>query len=217
MKILCSALFMALLASCSKQKIYVPQADISLETQVSDYSSIAMLYKQVNDSVFIDVKDAGTITQTHWLFEVDKRLPLKLVIPEVKNLQQKKYKKAEDKMMPNYYTYMDTIAKTVAFMPMDKVFYETDKPHDLLNLDALLVTVQANGDAFINNEKIDLVTINEWLKAQFPETPVVLALAFNEELSFEKYMQAKLNLAKITLPQVRVLTTEVIFKKTSLN
>ncbi|UYW02182.1 hypothetical protein K5I29_04570 [Flavobacterium agricola] len=213
MKLFYSLLGLLVLASCKKQAIYVPQSDVTLLTEMADYSNIAMLYNLQNDSVQIDVKDDATITQTNWLFEVDKRLPLYLVIPEVKRLQDKKYKKAAEEMMPNFYTYMDTVAKTVAFMPIEHVVYELGaKPNLQENARTnQILTIDKNGAVFLADELVDLKQINAVLNQKFPEQPVVLSLAFDKNITFETYLQTKLNLTKISLPNVRIATTEMVY------
>ncbi len=38
----------------------------------------------------VEVNKKNSISSTNWVFNIDKRLPLKLVIPEVMKLQEKK-------------------------------------------------------------------------------------------------------------------------------
>jgi len=211
MKTLYSFFCLALLASCDKQKIYVPQADVSLVTEVKDFSSIALLYVKTNDSVTVDVKENGIITQTNWLYEIDKRLPLHLVIPQVQRLQAKKLKKAKEKQMPSYFTYMDTIAQVVAFMPVTEVEYVLDNKSSLGIENQVVLKVDGNGIFYLNDKSIQINKLNELLAEQYPNEVVTLYLKFNKNTTFEHYLQAKLQLAKITLPNVRLATTEVIY------
>lgn len=57
---------------------------------------------------------------------INKRLPLRLVILEVMELQQKKREKKAHKNenAENYYSYADTVGKNMAFISFTKVFYK---------------------------------------------------------------------------------------------
>lgn len=211
MKILYSALFLALLTSCTQQQIYVPQANISLVTNVRDYSTIAFLYEKQHDSISMAVKDKAIITQTNWLYEIDKRLPLQLVMPEVQRLQAKKLKKAKEEQMPSYYTYMDTVAKAVAYMPVSQVNYTFNENELKTDANSMQVRVNAAGKIWINDKEVNSNGLNDLIIANYPEQLITLYLFFDKNLSFEKYVQTKLQLAKISLPNVRLATTEVIY------
>ena len=211
MKILYSALLLTLLVSCNQQQIYVPQADVSLVTNVRDYSTIAFLYEIKNDSVMIDVKDKTIITQTNWLYEIDKRLPLHLIFPEVQRLQAKKLKKAKEEQMPSYYTYMDTVAKAIAYLPVAQLDYNDNQAGLKADDTSVNLKVNAQAELFLNDEAITSKDLNSKLATFSPNQVITLYLEFDKNLSFEKYVQTKLQLAKITLPNVRLATTEVMY------
>lgn len=199
------------LVSCQEQKVFVPQSDISLQTEVTNFTPVTFLYQEKDNNPQIEVKDKGIITQTEWIFEVDKRLPLKLVIPEIQRLQDKKIKKAEGKVLSNYYTYMDTLTKQVAYMPFTQVSYQDASLQMEQNAEKVDVKVTREGLLFVNEKLLEKQTIAEYLQENFPLNQVTIYLAFDENLTFNKYLQTKLNLAKIKQENVRISTIEVVY------
>lgn len=211
MKILYSALILAALTSCTEKKVYVPQSDVSLVTNLVDYSTISMLYEPVADSVTIDVKDNGIITKTNWLYQIDKRLPLRLIIPQVQRLQARKIKKSKEELMPSYYAYMDTLAKAVAYMPINKIEYADTNKVLTPDNNFLKLNITSKGEFLVNNKTINLQDLNQSIETNYPNEVVSLYLQFDKNISFENYMQTKLQLAKITLPNVRLAATEGVY------
>ncbi len=206
-----AAILTLAIVSCQEQKVFVPQSDISLQTEVTNFTPVTFLYQEKDNNPQIEVKDKGIITQTEWIFEVDKRLPLKLVIPEIQRLQDKKIKKAEGKVLSNYYTYMDTLTKQVAYMPFTKVSYQDASLQMEQNAEKLDVKVTREGLLFVNEKLLKNQTIAEYLKENFPQDKVTIYLAFDENLTFNKYLQTKLNLAKIKQENVHISTIEVVY------
>ena len=212
MRILYSAIASLLLISCTKKEIFVPQSDVSLVTEITDFTPVSMLFETSKDGeINIDVKNKGLITQTHWIFEIDKRLPLKLVIPEVEKLQAKKRKNAEAKMLDNYFTYMDTLHKKVAYMPFTVVSFAKNNSELEQNAQPLNLKITREGEVKVGDEVLNLLTINDYLNQKYKEQQLTIYLEFDENLSFEKYLQTKLNLAKINVPNVRISTIEVVY------
>ena len=63
----------------------------------------------------LEVNKKNEIISTNWIFNIDKRLPLQLVIPEVMKLQEKKRAEVAHKneKAENYYSYADSIGKNI--------------------------------------------------------------------------------------------------------
>jgi hypothetical protein len=81
-------LFLSLL-SCKDKAVLLPQVDQSIVTTLNDHSPIYMFLKTEGKDTLIDVNRKNSISSTNWIFNIDKRLPLRLVVPEVIKLQAK--------------------------------------------------------------------------------------------------------------------------------
>lgn len=90
-----------LLVSCGEEKkILLPKADVTLVKQVDDLSTIDMFFKVENNDTVADVNKSTVISTTNWVFNIDKRLPLKAILPDIIKLQEKKRKKSKGKPRP---------------------------------------------------------------------------------------------------------------------
>jgi len=70
------------------------------------------------------VNRKNSIVSTNWIFNIDKRLPLRLIVPELIKLQAKKDGSMhKNEAAENYFSYANDVKKTMAFLPFTKVKY----------------------------------------------------------------------------------------------
>ena len=75
------------LISCSEKEVTLLQAEVSVLKDIVDHSPIYMFFEVENEKdTIIDVNRKNSISSTNWVYNIDKRLPLKLIIPEVVKL-----------------------------------------------------------------------------------------------------------------------------------
>jgi hypothetical protein len=120
-----------LLFSCGgKKDVLLPKANVSIVKDVQDHSPIYIFFKTEGKDTIAEVNRKNSIISTNWIFNIDKRLPLRLVIPEVIKLQEKKREDSAHKneKAENYYSYADSIGKNLAFLPFTKVYYKMGEP-----------------------------------------------------------------------------------------
>ncbi len=128
MKYLSLLFILVFLFSCNKKDVLLPKANVSIVKDVQDHSPIYIFFKIEGKDTIAEVNRKNSIISTNWIFNIDKRLPLKLVIPEVLKLQEKKRGDSAHKneKAENYYSYADSIGKNLAFLPFTKVFYKME-------------------------------------------------------------------------------------------
>ena len=120
-----------ILFSCgSKEDVLLPKANTTIVKNVMDLSPIYIFFRTKDSDTLVEVNRKNSIISTNWILNVDKRLPLRLTIPEIMKLQQKKWeeKAHKNEKAENYYSYADTIGKNLAFIPFTNVFYKMGKP-----------------------------------------------------------------------------------------
>ena len=78
-----------LFVSCNKKEIKLPQIDLPGIQEVQNHSEVWMFYKGNHSESPLELNRNNTISTTHWLYNIDKRLPLKYVIPELQALTYK--------------------------------------------------------------------------------------------------------------------------------
>jgi hypothetical protein len=82
------------LFSCNDEEVLLPQESVSVLKDMTDHSPIYMFFKTEENpddkeklDTIIEVNRKNSISSTNWVFNIDKRLPLKLVIPELMELK----------------------------------------------------------------------------------------------------------------------------------
>jgi biopolymer transport protein ExbD len=186
MKKIIVALFLISLFSCGKKEIQLPQLNETKVVDVKDHSPIYMFFETNGKDTLIDVNRSNSISSTNWLFNIDKRLPLKLVIPEIQKLQDKKAKSSHlINGSKNYFTYMDSKKKTLAFLPFTNVTYTLKNYNN-----GISVFFTKRNKIFVNNILVDKKDLESYLN-NLNRTYQEIAFGFDKNLSFQDYIIAK--------------------------
>jgi biopolymer transport protein ExbD len=186
MKKIIVALFLISLFSCGKKEIQLPQLNETIVVDVKDHSPIYMFFETNGKDTLIDVNRCNSISSTNWLFNIDKRLPLKLVIPEIQKLQVKKEKSSHKKEgSENYFTYMDSKKKTLAFLSFTNVTYTLKNYNN-----GISVFFTKRNKIFVNNILVDKKDLESYLN-NLNNTYQEIAFGFDKNLSFQDYIIAK--------------------------
>ncbi len=116
--------------SCEGNKeIQLPKADKTIVADVQEHSPIYIFFKVEGKDTIAEVNRKNSISSTNWIFNIDKRLPLHLVIPELIKLQAKKDGSMhKNEASKNYFSYANEVKKTMAFMPFTMVKFFMEKP-----------------------------------------------------------------------------------------
>jgi len=207
----CTLIIIFLLFSCEKKEdVLLPKSNITIVKDVEDHSPIYIFFKIEGKDTIADVNRKNSIISTNWLFNIDKRLPLKLVIPEVIKLQEKKRADSAHKNenAENYYSYADSIGKNLAFLPFTKVYYKIGKPEskfDIISFRKGSDLVSSNG---LQIKKTEF--IKEFYAKKYEVTPNVVFL-FDKNMSYQEYIQNKILIGKFKGYNVDELPIEFIF------
>lgn len=193
-------IFSILMISCGEDKeVLLPVAKETIVAEVKDHSPIYFFFKLEEKDTIVDVNRNNSISSTNWLFNIDKRLPLRKVILEIKKLQTKKDKSAhKSAASENYFTYTDTVKKNLAFMPFTKIRYKLEKPDFNVK--------------YFHLDRNDLVHYNELVfsKNQLQEfmnklpNPSRIYFSFDKGMSFGKYIEYKLFIKNLEITQLGV-------------
>ena len=227
MKYLFSLIILLILFSCGNEKvIQLPEISHSEITEINDVSAAYLFYDETQkDGVELNRKNL--ISTTNWLVNVDKRLTLKQVIPQIKLLQDKKSNSShKNKKAQNYFTCNDTHRKNLGFVEFtDVVYYEQSsgkyfseiselKLPKRLNIhvnsleDINLVLVSNQLD-FKTSNKLKLINdLKSILKNEKEFIEIILEI--NDSISFQDYISIKLTLSELVLENVIISNNEFI-------
>jgi hypothetical protein len=185
--------------SCgNKEDILLPKSDTTIVKEVVDLSPIYIFFRVNGKDTLAEVNRKNSIITTNWILNIDRRLPLRLVIPEVMKLQQKKREEKEhrNELALNYYSYADSIGKNLAFIPFTKVYYKLEKPKN-----GLVVFFSKEGKITVNNtlvSKNDLQKIINNLNTDSKD----IIYCFDKNSSYGNYIQNKVFIHSVELKNV---------------
>lgn len=191
-------LFVFVLFSCEEKKdVLLPKSNISIVTDVQDHSPIYIFFKTEGKDTIAEVNRKNSIISTNWIFNIDKRLPLKLVIPEVIKLQEKKRADSAHKneKAQNYYSYADSVGKNLAFLPFTKVYYKTKKSTE--NDKVIFRFRKMNNIVSIDNTAIPKSEILNFINRMDYSVKPKIVLLFDKNMSYEEYIQNKILIQKL--------------------
>lgn len=199
MKKIFLALTLISLFSCGKKEIQLAQLNQTVVADVKDHSPIYMFFEVTDNDTLVEVNRSNSISSTNWLFNIDKRLPLKLVIPEIQKLQSKKEKSShKNQASENYFTYMDKNKKTLAFLPFAKTHYQLKKP----TTDWNILFFKANGTILFNNQELKDAELNSYLNNLKTKHETELVVGYDQNLSFENYLKNRLIAKEIIITKL---------------
>lgn len=197
------------LFSCEgKKEIELPKADRTIVADVQEHSPIYMFFKVEGKDTIADVNRKNSIVSTNWIFNIDKRLPLRLVIPELIKLQAKKDKSMhKNEAAENYFSYANDVKKTMAFLPFTKVKYVIGKP---VNND---IYFGENDSVKFNSQTLKKTELQDYLNNLMIEHESEILVSFDKKTSFDEYIKCKvfLNSLKITKKGITISNTEYLY------
>ena len=195
--------------SCEGNKdILLPKANKTIVADVQEHSPIYIFFKVEGKDTIADVNRKNSIVSTNWIFNIDKRLTLRLVVPELIKLQAKKEGSMhKNEAAENFFSYANDVKKTMAFLPFTKVKYVIGKPlinsiyfgkNDLLKFNSQLLK-KDELQGYINNLMI--------------EHESEIFVSFDKNLSYDEYIKNKIimNSIKITKKGILISNLEYVF------
>jgi hypothetical protein len=206
-----SLVILFILFSCgNKEDILLPKSNVTIVSDVQDHSPIYIFFRTKGKDTLAEVNKQNEIISTNWIFNIDKRLPLRLVIPEVMKLQERKRNEVAHKneLAQNYYSYADSIGKNMAFLPFTKVFYKMEKPEL-----GVVVFFDKNNQIIVNNVAVKKEDLQEYLNALPSDKPNKFLFCFDKQLPFGNYIQDKIFIQslKFPIPDLNLTNEEFIY------
>lgn len=177
-----------LIACEGKKEIQLPKANQSVLTTIGEHSPIYLFFKTTNNDTIVDLNRNNTISSTHWVFNIDKRLPLRLVMPQIMKMQAKKEKSMhKSETSENYFSYADSLHKNLAFVSFTNVTYKMDKP----KLGTIILFTSKNS-VIVGAKELDKVALQDYLNQLPSDKSKTLYFGFPKESSFGTYLQAQI-------------------------
>ncbi|MEO4004686.1 MULTISPECIES: hypothetical protein [unclassified Flavobacterium] len=202
-----------LLFGCGKDKqILLPKSGRTIVKEVADISPIYMLFQVNGNDTLLEVDKQTIISTTNWVFNIDKRFPLKKIMPEVIKLQNRKGSHKGEAQVENYYSYADSIGKNMAFIPFTDVVYTLGTQKDFAEdgKASLVLKFDKQNQLTVNGIAVKPEEFHRTVEKMYTK-PTVLFLHFDKELSYDNYIADKILLSWWKQPNVTISNKEYIY------
>ncbi|HEY9221262.1 MAG TPA: hypothetical protein VIO43_06755 [Lutibacter sp.] len=219
-----------LMLSCAKKEVKIPTLAEKGIQEIQNHSQVWLFFEAKNNDTIAVVNNKNTISTTHWIYNIDKRLPLKTIIPSIITLQDKHANSMHsEKGMHDYFSYSDTISKKLSFLAFDgvtfindglvsKQFIETHK-NDYLNYNNINLIFIKN-KIWINAVETDKSNFKSALSAilaiSSEEKKPMLHLNFNQNLLYQDYLFYRTIIHAIGTKNILINHNEFIFNENKL-
>lgn len=196
MKYICLAILFILFSCGNKEDILLPKSNVTIVSDVQDHSPIYIFFRTKDKDTLAEINRKNSIITTNWILNIDKRLPLRLVIPEVMKLQDKKRNEVahRNEKAENYYSYADSIGKNMAFLAFTKVYYTIGVP---AAGDMIIYFKKGNNEVLVDGEKVQKQEIVRYVYSIDPNIQPRILLVFDKNMSYGEYIQDKIIVRKL--------------------
>jgi hypothetical protein len=185
--------------SCgNKEDILLPKSNTTIVKEVADLSPIYIFFRVKGKDTLAEVNRKNSIITTNWILNIDKRLPLRLVIPEVMKLQQKKREEKDhrNELALNYYSYADSIGKNLAFIPFTQVYYKLEKPKK-----GVVIFFSKEGKITVNNKLVSKNDLQKIINNSNDKSEEI-RYCFDKNSSYGSYIQNKVFIHSIVIKNI---------------
>ncbi len=191
-----SLIILFVLFSCgNKEDILLPKSNVTIVSDVLDHSPIYIFFRTKGKDTLAEVNRKNSIISTNWILNIDRRLPLRLVIPEVMKLQEKKRSEVAHKneLAENYYSYSDSIGKNLAFLPFTKVYYKMGKPNS-----SFIVFFSKKNQIFVDGTLGTREELKHFLNS-FKDKTKIIRFGFDKDMRYGAYLQNQIFIQRLKI------------------
>jgi hypothetical protein len=215
-----------ILIGCQK-KVELVQAVGTIDSTIVDHSPVYMFFETKGNDTIIEINRKNTIGTTNWIFNIDKRLPLKLAIPEIIKLQEKRRSPQmhENKAASDYYSYMDSVQKSLAFMRFRDINYTYDNyfstiyvkenPDYHIHFQTFAINFKLNNKVSVDGNDVEmkdlLSFLKEYIEFSSENKQILLYLNFDERLTFDQYLSKVIELKALENDKTSISKTHFIY------
>ena len=209
---------LAFMCQCSDKEVLLPVIAEGGISEIENHSSIWIFYDPEGQDSKATLNKNNKLINTNWIFNIDRRLAMKDVIPLLQDMQADRNKDSMHKKegMINYFSYADSKNERISLVQFPETSFVTMDDNFISNNTAIdssacLVIISIYEDNLkVDGKTYELEELGEISKldnACKEENTEVFRLMYDEELSFQSYLETKVYLAAA---QVAVDTTELV-------
>jgi hypothetical protein len=201
-KYLVAIITLTLMSCEGKKEIQLPKADRTIIGDVKEHSPIYIFFEVDGKDTIADVNRKNAIVSTNWIFNIDKRLPLKLVVPELIKLQAKKDKSIhKNEAAENYFSYANDKKKTLAFLPFASLKFKLEKPKSGVD-----IYFTKDDKVLVNKTIVEKSNLINYLDSLESDKPLKYNFCFDKEASYDTFIK---NAVFINTLEIEMIISEI--------
>jgi len=198
---------------CQKQEVQLPIIEIAGITEIQNHSSLWIFYDKQEGQEKAKLNKNNKIINTHWIFNIDKRLTMKTVVPHLIAMQENRDKDSMHKKgdMLSYFSYADTSLNQISLTPFPLVvftFEEEEFDNQEMIDDTYLSVVEISNEFIMLNDEVialqDLKSELDALQNKFGVHNSLTRLKYNENTKYQSYLQTKVYLTANNIPTLPI-------------
>ena len=206
--------------SCQQKSVQLPTLDVvGIQDTIYNNSKIWIFYNLHGNDTIAELNRNNSVANTHWIFNIDKRLSLKQVIPLIQQLQAKKEKPSmhdNGEISHSYYSYVDTVSNKLSLILFDSIKYTNEKS---INRDYILTSTEfkhllidyKSTDIYVNNVLVKKGGIKDYILKQLDKRILKIDLSFEENISYQNYLNIKALLQNIKNDSIIISNREFVY------
>lgn len=189
-----------ILFSCKNKEVELPLIGIPGVSEIQNHSSIWVFKKIENGQNVADLNKNNKIMNTHWIYNIDKGLPMKEIVPVLMAMQENKNKDSMHKKegMLSYFSYADTNTKSISLLLFPQTTFISNQPppqYEEETIDPCVLRIaisdnelKINGIPF--NMALDSYDLKKY-SACDQKKELSAILSFDEDTSYQNYLETK--------------------------
>lgn len=205
MKIIKILLLLVLIATigCTKKTVQIPVFGVpGIQDTIYDNSQIWMFLEVKDGDTIATLNRKNSISTTSWIFNIDKKLPMHLVIPHLEKLIEKREKpslhqKDEDDF--NYFSYVDSDSGLLSLVQFDVIYFDKNKV--LNHIDFAKDTIKKHlvldyntNQLTINDSLVPFNNLNTYIQKLSSTMKMKVHLNFDANIKYQNYLELKAQL-----------------------
>lgn len=230
MKLIKLFLLCLVFASCVNKKIQIPLIASEGIQEIKNFSEVWVFFEIKNNDTVAVLNRSNTIISTNWIYNIDKKLPMKKVIPVLKKMKYKhKNGMHADKKTLDFYSYSNTNNKILSFIDFTQVVFMGDSTtsKELLKLEGDTYATYHNlnlkfykNTVYINDSDVGIEdlekTLQEFIAFSSEGRQTLIHLNFEDTLTYQEYLTFKSMVASLQSAAIKISVKEFIFDRAKI-
>lgn len=175
-----------IIISCQDKEIQLPKTQTSHTLEVLDQTMVYIFFETKEKDTIAITNRKNTVSTTNWIFNIDKRLKMKHVIPEILKLQKKRESVSfhKNENAKNYLAYSDTLHKNWSFLDFTKTKFfinqSIPKPEN-----GFLVKIKSKDEILFEEKTLNLIDFKKQMNLIIDRK---MYLIFNQNMTYQDYL-----------------------------